>query len=439
MMISRDLSRKLQLPFLIFLTAATVRCVLAALSYPTGAYTGEAEAIGASLARSGEFANCYVIPTGPTAHCGPFYPHVISLVYRLCGQTTTADLVRIALLILVNATCCALLPYVGVALGLPRWTGVAAGFAAAAIPMHRTAEMFHGWDEPYAAAGLMLAIAALNTSHGLQEGRARFWAAFGLCWGLLLHIMVTFLPVYLGLAAVDTFSQRKRRLFGWSIAAGFTALALVPWTLRNRVELGHWVLVRSNLGIELTMSFGDGASVTHQANLQSGRYAILHPNSNPVTAATLRDEGEVIFNRRLTREAVEWVRRHPGQSIRLVAARCCMFWFGDWENPETAWIFSLATILTVAGVYWLWRDGRLTTLLQLGCVVTLFHLVYCVVQHIPRYRVPVWWCVLLLAAYGAGRTWQWATERWMAGADLSSCSSKAMEPLPFCGVGQSDI
>ena len=135
----------------------------------------------------------------------------------------------------------ALLPYAGVALGLYRWTGVAAGFTAAVIPMHRTAEMFHAWDEPYAAAGLMLAIAALNTFQGLQEGRARSWATFGLCWGLLLHIMVTFLPVYLGLAVVDTCTHRnRRRLFGWSIAAAFTALALVPWTLRNRVELGHW-------------------------------------------------------------------------------------------------------------------------------------------------------------------------------------------------------
>lgn len=430
-MISRDLSRKLQLSFLIFLTAVTVRCTLAALASPNHMYTGEAEHIGASLAQSGEFAGCYVIPTGPTAHCGPFYPNVIALVYRLCGPTATAELVRIALLIAANAMCCALIPYVGVALGLPRWTGVAAGFTAAAIPMHRTAEMFHAWDEPYAAAGLMLVIAALNTCHGLQEGRARSWAAFGLCWGLLLHIMVTFLPVYLGLAAVDMCNQRTRRLSGWLIAAGFTALALVPWTLRNRVELGQWVFVRSNLGIELTMSFGDGARVSHKANEQSGRYATLHPNSNPVVATTLRDEGEVMYNRRLTREAVEWVRHHLGQSISLVAARCCMFWFGDWENPETAWIFSLATILAVVGAYWLWRDGRTTTLLQLGCVVTLFHLVYCVIQHLPRYRVPVWWCVLLAAAYGVGRTWQWATEHWIAGADLSSCSSKAMESLPF--------
>jgi hypothetical protein len=407
-MISRDLCRKLQLPFLIFLTALTVRCTLAALTYrPTDPYSGEAEYIGASLAQSGEFANCYVIPTGPTAHCGPFYPHVISLVYRLCGQTARAELVRITLLIAVNATCCALIPYAGVALGLPRWTGVAAGFTAAAIPMHRTAELFHAWDEPYAAAGLMLALAGLNTSPGLQEGRARSWAAFGLWWGLLLHIMVTFLPVYLGLAAVDTCTHRtRRRLAGWLIAAGFTALALVPWTLRNRVELGHWVFVRSNLGIELMMSFGDGAGASLKDNLESGRYATLHPDSSQVSATTLRDEGEVMYNRRLTREAVEWVRHHPAQSISLVAARCCMFWFGNWENPETAWIFSLSTILAVVGAYWLWRDGRTTTLLQLGCVVTSFHLVYCVVQHVSRYRMPVWWCVLLLAVYGAGRTWQ---------------------------------
>jgi hypothetical protein len=263
----------------------------------------------------------------------------------------------------------------------------------------------------------MLAIAWLNTSTGLREDRARAWAAFGLWWGVLLHVMVTFLPVYIGLATIDTCIHRtRRRTSHWLLAVAFTALALVPWSVRNRLELGHWIPVRSSSGIELTMSFGDGAGVSHQDNISSGRYRILHPNSSTVTAIALRDEGEIRYNRRLTREAAEWVRHHIGQAISLIASRFCMFWLGRWENPETACVFTLSTTLACTGAWWLWHDRRTVALLQLGCVVTLFQVVYCIVQHLPRYRVPIWWCVLLLAAYGAGRTWQWATERSMAGA-----------------------
>ncbi len=118
-----------------------------------------------------------------------------------------------------------------------------------------------------------------------------------------------------------------------------------------------------------------------------------------------------MYNRRLTREAAEWMHHHPGETMRFIATRAGKFWLGDWANPETAWAFALSTVLALAGAWWMWRDGRTEALLQLGCVVLLFHPIYCIVAHVPRYRVPVWWCMFLLAAYGAGRTWQWATER----------------------------
>ena len=52
-------SHGLRLSFIIFLVAVAVRFTLAALTYrPSVAYTGEAEWIGASLARSGQFASC---------------------------------------------------------------------------------------------------------------------------------------------------------------------------------------------------------------------------------------------------------------------------------------------------------------------------------------------------------------------------------------------
>jgi hypothetical protein len=416
-MIRHDRISSLRLYVLIFLTAVTVRSTLAAVTYrPAVAYKGEAESIGASLAQKGEFAGGYTVPTGPTAHCGPFYTSLIASIYCLFGVTPKAEFVRIALLIAVNSACCALLPYVGSTLGLPRWAYASAGFAAALIPMHRTAEIFHAWDEPYAAAGLMLAIAGLNSWTGLRENRARSWAAFGLWWGLLLHIMVTILPVYIGLAAIDTGLHRSRqRASCWLVAFGLTSLALVPWTVRNRLELGHWFLIRSNLGIELRMSFGEGTGVTTQDIEKSGHYRNFHPGGSKAVAAALRDEGEINYNRRLTREAAAWIHHHPEETTRLIAARAGKFWLGDWQNPETAWAFALSTMLALAGAWWMWRDGRTEALLQLGCVVLLFHPIYCIVAHVPRYRVPVWWCMLLLAAYGAGRTWQWAIGRREAG------------------------
>ncbi len=133
-MIRHDRTPGLRLYMLIFLTAVAVQANEAAVTYrPEVAYKGEAESIGASLAQKGR-----VGPDGyavPTAHCGPFYTSVVASIYWLLGVTPKAEFVRIALLIAVKSACCALLPYVGSALGLPRWAGKASIARAGAAPL----------------------------------------------------------------------------------------------------------------------------------------------------------------------------------------------------------------------------------------------------------------------------------------------------------------
>ena len=73
----------------IFVVAVCIRLVLA-LAGHVPSYTGEAESIAHTLAESGEFGGAYVIPTGPTAHCGPFYAGLLSLVYRIFGSGSVA-------------------------------------------------------------------------------------------------------------------------------------------------------------------------------------------------------------------------------------------------------------------------------------------------------------------------------------------------------------
>jgi hypothetical protein len=269
----------------------------------------------------------------------------------LFGETPTAKVARAGLLITVHAICFALIPFVWSALGLPRWAGAGVGLAAAAIPVHRTAEIFRAWDEPYAAAGLMLAVGWLNASAGLGSDRVRSWLAYGAWWGLLLHMLF---PVYATLAVIDIVTHRTaRRAARWALAVAVSALTLLPWMIRNRIELGAWIFVRSNSGIELTMAFGDGVGVSTEDNLRLGRYRTVHPSQSVTAATELRDEGEVAYNRRLTREAVEWVRTHPSQAATMVANLNRMFWFGNWETPETAWSFALSSGLALVGTAWL--------------------------------------------------------------------------------------
>jgi hypothetical protein len=413
----------------IFIAAAAVRLLLAYLIYPHHVYRGEAESIGMSLALHGEFAGCYAVPTGPTAHCGPFYTGLIAIVYYLLGTGFAAEMTRIGLLILVNSVICAAQPVMAAAVGLPLWCGIGSGLASALIPMHRTGEMFHAWDEPYAALGLMLALTLLARWTALCKQSIRVAAAYGVLWGVLLHIAPGMLLVFAGLSAYSILTQRRngwtesrRWLVVWAVAG----LVITPWTLRNRIQLGGWIFMRSNFGIELQMANNDRSGPATDDNRKAGLYRQTHPSINVQEAERVRSMGEIAYNRERLARATTWIKTHSLRFAELTVARVLIFWLGWWGNPESAWIFALTTALAAVGGWLMWRDGHRHTLAMFGIVWLCYPLTFYLVQHLPRYRMSIWWTVVLAAAYGAGR---------LAGkpAEAESRDSAASRPLVLSG------
>jgi hypothetical protein len=61
------------------------------------------------------------------------------------------------------------------------------------------------------------------------------------------------------------------------------------------------------------------------------------------------------------------------------------------------------TILAAAGLALLFFDNRFAAVL-LASILATFSAVYAVVQNHLRYQHPVYWILLLLAAWGVGRT-----------------------------------
>jgi hypothetical protein len=77
----------------IFLLSFAVRAVLLAVwvsnhpdFYRLGGETGR---VALSLLRTYQFADPYMIPTGPTAHPTPLSPALLALIYHVFGMTAT--------------------------------------------------------------------------------------------------------------------------------------------------------------------------------------------------------------------------------------------------------------------------------------------------------------------------------------------------------------
>src|SRR5262249_73820 len=77
----------------------------------------------------------------------------------------------------------------------------------------------------------------------------------GLAWGLLLLPEASFGLVWVGwLALAGWYSRRTLRSASWLPALIVPILLIFPWALRNNRVLHSPVLIRSNLGLELSVS-----------------------------------------------------------------------------------------------------------------------------------------------------------------------------------------
>ena len=83
-----------------------------------------------------------------------------------------------------------------------------------------------------------------------RQDAPSWWQAalYGISWGALFYMTGSLVVTYLGLAVFLRFSSRdRRRTTGrLSVAMLLSAIAVTPWTLRNRRELGAWMFMRSN-------------------------------------------------------------------------------------------------------------------------------------------------------------------------------------------------
>ena len=92
----------------------------------------------------------------------------------------------------------------------------------------------------------------------------------------------------------------------------------------HRVVMGHWFLVRDNLGLELGISNYPGAAPTRRGNAVS--FSEYHPNVSEEAAARVREIGGVAYGAEMQRRAVGWIADEPVEFLKLTAARASLFW-----------------------------------------------------------------------------------------------------------------
>ena len=358
---------------------------------------GEIGRVAVSLARSGQFADPYMIPTGPTAHPTPIYAGLLGLIYSLFGVTVTAGYVRGLLAIATYSALYAMLPWLGGRLGLGTQAGTLGGIAGAVVPQQGVAEIIGGADQPFPAIALgLLAVAFLRRwTEGPSSASRSFLLGIG-C-GAALHLSPPLLLVLLGWMAFElAWSRDRRKWFLLACIALGAMLACVPWAWRNYAAFHELLFIRGNFGLELRIANHDGAGA--DIDVTSARDAVFrHPSANLEEARKVRDLGEAEYMRQARNEALEWIGNHPAEFLRLTLMRIVHFWCGPLRLPWTAAAVTAVTVLALLGLRHTLPPLTIPQRAALLIPLATFPLVYYVVSYVSHYRAPLEWMLLLLA------------------------------------------
>ena len=250
----------------------------------------------------------------PTAFLPPGYPLFLaplSFLARNTGWISVNFAASLANVVLGTATV------VFTALLAKRWIGPAARNPAAWIMALAPGHIYYTsvvLSETLFAAlttGLLLAASRLLSDE--QQRRARWFVVFGLVVGFALLVRTPGVILLVAPALVmRTASGSWRgalRATGWALLGAL--VLIVPWTIRNAVQVGVAVPISTNNAAFLCTGHHDGATGQFDPTPEGQRYCF---------GGSAYDRGnadEARWYRRTSSRAISWALRHPVDEVRL--------------------------------------------------------------------------------------------------------------------------
>ncbi len=319
-------------------------------------------------------------------------------MYRVFGTGTAAEIATYVIDLAAASATYALLPFVCVFLGLPKRAGILAAIVGGVVPVYLLNE-FRSTTAVFGSLSLellcLITACIWNTRRRLS---ARLGALCGAALGLALLISPNLLTTALAWLAVGAYFYRQGMIRFTAALFAIACAVMLPWAIRNQVVLGSPVFLRSNFGLELQIANNDFAGVSYAENSRS--FARYQPFVNSEESEKVRRLGEAGYMRQKLAQALGWIAGHPRRFASLTGTRMFRFWMPQtYRAAQTAVLWTL-TLWAFIGLRFTWHRQR-PAFWILGSILLAYPAVYYFVQLDNPYRYPMYWSLLLLAAYGS--------------------------------------
>jgi hypothetical protein len=365
--------------------------------------------------------------TGPTATMTPIYPAIVALIFKIFGTYTKASaLVALSFNALISALTC--IPIFLIARSsFGERMGIWAGWAWAFFPYgiyYPVERIWSTWLSTLLLACLFLIV--LNLEH---SSNWKTWLGYGLLWGFagLNEPIVLSVLVPLSLWACYCLWRSRKPWFVPAVISGIAFVATVsPWIVRNYLVFHQVIPFRDNVGLELAV--GNNGNGLHWHPKEVG------PWHNPAEWEKFQRVGELNYMADEKRQALNYMKAHPGWVATQALRRVGYVWFGYWSfdprylveeplDPENVFFCTIVSAFTLIGLWFAFRqDWR--TAAPYALVLFFFPLLYYFTHAEVYHRRPIDPFFLILAVYGLQRLRRPAPAR-------EECAAEKEELVPM--------
>lgn len=357
-------------------------------------------------------------------HHPPLYPYLLGLVYAIAGPSPLAAIVLQSL----TGPVVLLVIYTLARLVAPRRASLAALACAAGylpMPLFETRLLAESATTAFAAFALfhLSGAAGPRTVGRLLLGGLLLGAACALRPNELLALpFVAFAAGWLG-AGNRGWSARLRDAF--LVVIGGT-LAIAPFTARNVVHAGEFVLLCDTGGVNLYLAHHENAGASFRVPDPTWGNVEDQPRAALARAATIANDRDLSWREAstvLARAALRFALENPATELRLLAARA-RAWLDDFEyevlySPEaertiqrSSNLFPISflpiAMFSTAGIWAALACGRRrrdpAIAVSLGYTLAQILTVLLFFQY-ARFRVVALPALVPLAALGAAQVW----------------------------------
>ena len=363
--------------------------------------------VGRSIALGRGFSNPYWASTGPTALLTPVYPYLLAGVFATFGVYTKASaLVFLAINTFFSAVTSVPIFFIARKTLDLRTAKVAAWvwvFFPYAINFSATTMWYHSF------VALLLAVIFLLVLSLASSDRLTAWAGFGVLLGFaaLTNPVVVGIVPFIGVWLWVQLDRQRKRAWTATIV-GLTAMivTIMPWLIRNERVLHQPVVFKDGYWLEVCVG-----NVNNSLHWWDGNE---HPSGSARENAQYERLGESSYMARKRSRAIAYIATHP-RTYALRSLRHAIFmWTGFWSfhrdylrqepfDPENICFLSLLSLLSIAGLYSMFREGRGTTAWLYVLVLLSFPVPYYLSHLDPGFRHPVDPLLVILACFALTR------------------------------------